>query len=51
MAFFYDIIKNICCKAIYNGPNPRDRDYWLRSDEAKEYGMIDEVLVRNAKRT
>ncbi|AYA36040.1 ATP-dependent Clp protease proteolytic subunit [Hymenobacter oligotrophus] len=23
-----------------------DRDYWLRADEAKEYGLIDEVLVR-----
>ena len=24
-----------------------DRDYWMRAQEAKEYGMIDEVLVRN----
>ncbi|MCH5176879.1 MAG: ATP-dependent Clp endopeptidase proteolytic subunit ClpP [Prevotellaceae bacterium] len=23
-----------------------DRDYWMTSDEAKEYGMIDEVLKR-----
>ena len=23
-----------------------DRDYWMNSKEAKEYGMIDEVLVR-----
>lgn len=23
-----------------------DRDYWLTSEEAKEYGMIDEILVR-----
>ena len=23
-----------------------DRDYWMRAEEAKEYGMIDEVLVR-----
>lgn len=23
-----------------------DRDYWMKSDKAKEYGMIDEVLVR-----
>jgi ATP-dependent Clp protease protease subunit len=27
-----------------------DRDYWLRADEAKEYGMIDEVLVRTSKK-
>lgn len=27
-----------------------DRDYWLRADEAKEYGLIDEVL-RNKRTT
>lgn len=27
-----------------------DRDYWMTSHEAKEYGMIDEVLVSNKKR-
>ena len=26
-----------------------DRDYWMRADEAKEYGMIDEILERNNK--
>lgn len=26
-----------------------DRDYWLTSQEAKEYGMVDEVLLRNPK--
>ena len=26
-----------------------DRDYWMTSLEAKEYGMIDEVLIRQAK--
>ncbi len=25
-----------------------DRDFWMSSQEAKEYGMIDEVLSRNA---
>jgi ATP-dependent Clp protease protease subunit len=25
-----------------------DRDYWMIADEAKEYGMIDEVLERKA---
>lgn len=24
-----------------------DRDYWMTADEAKAYGMIDEVMVRN----
>jgi ATP-dependent Clp protease protease subunit len=27
-----------------------DRDYWMTAEEAKAYGMIDEVLVRNAKK-
>ncbi len=26
-----------------------DRDYWMRAEEAKDYGMIDEVLVKNPK--
>ncbi|WP_204346895.1 ATP-dependent Clp endopeptidase proteolytic subunit ClpP [Psychroserpens algicola] len=26
--------------------NDSDRDYWMRADKAKEYGMIDEVLSR-----
>lgn len=24
-----------------------DRDYWMRAEEAKEYGMVDEVLMRS----
>jgi ATP-dependent Clp protease protease subunit len=26
-----------------------DRDYWMRAVEAKEYGLIDEVLERKTK--
>lgn len=26
-----------------------DRDYWMTAQEAKAYGMIDEILVRNPK--
>jgi ATP-dependent Clp protease protease subunit len=26
-----------------------DRDYWMTAQEAKEYGMIDEVLLKNKK--
>ena len=25
-----------------------DRDYWMKAEEAREYGMIDEVLVRDS---
>jgi ATP-dependent Clp protease protease subunit len=27
-----------------------DRDYWMTAAEAKDYGMIDSVLVKNEKR-
>lgn len=27
-----------------------DRDYWMTAEEAKEYGMVDEVLDRNPKK-
>jgi len=27
-----------------------DRDYWMKADEAKEYGMIDEVLVSKTRK-
>jgi ATP-dependent Clp protease protease subunit len=27
-----------------------DRDHWMTALEAKEYGMIDEVLGRNPKK-
>lgn len=26
-----------------------DRDYWMTSEEAKEYGMVDEILIKNKK--
>ncbi|MCF6170162.1 MAG: ATP-dependent Clp protease proteolytic subunit, partial [Bacteroidales bacterium] len=26
-----------------------DRDYWMTAGEAKDYGMIDEVLIKNKK--
>jgi ATP-dependent Clp protease protease subunit len=27
-----------------------DRDYWLTSDEAKQYGLVDEVLILNPRK-
>jgi ATP-dependent Clp protease protease subunit len=26
-----------------------DRDYWMSAHEAKDYGMIDDVLIKNPK--
>jgi ATP-dependent Clp protease protease subunit len=27
-----------------------DRDYWMTSTEAKEYGLVDEVLTTNPRK-
>lgn len=42
----YDIISNHSGKTYEQVEKDSDRDYWMRSDEALEYGMIDEVLAR-----
>jgi ATP-dependent Clp protease protease subunit len=45
----YDIIAQHSGKTYQEVHDNSDRDYWMRADEAKEYGLIDEVLVRPAK--
>jgi ATP-dependent Clp protease protease subunit len=42
----YTIISNHSGKPYDQVEKDSDRDYWMKSDEAKEYGMIDEVLER-----
>ena len=43
----YEIISNHSGTDFDKVWEDGDRDYWMISQEAKEYGMIDEVLVRN----
>tara|TARA_B100000927_G_C16438144_1_gene458530 strand:- start:582 stop:1268 length:687 start_codon:yes stop_codon:yes gene_type:complete len=43
----YEIISNHSGKSYDEVWKDSDRDYWMTSQEAKEYGMIDEVLERN----
>jgi len=45
----YTIISNHSGKSYKNVWKDSDRDYWMTSTEAKEYGMIDEVLIRTKK--
>jgi len=45
----YDIISLHSGQSFEKVSEDSDRDYWMRSEEAKEYGMIDEVLVKNVK--
>lgn len=42
----YEIIANHSGQTIEKVHHDSDRDYWMKADEAKTYGMIDEVLVR-----
>ena len=43
----YTIIADHSGKSYEQIEKDSDRDYWMTSAEAKEYGMIDEVLVRS----
>ncbi|HDQ15499.1 MAG TPA: ATP-dependent Clp endopeptidase proteolytic subunit ClpP [Bacteroidetes bacterium] len=43
----YEVIANHSGKSLKQVEKDSDRDYWMIADEAKEYGMIDEVLKRN----
>jgi len=43
----YDIIATHSKQPFDKVSEDSDRDYWMTSTEAKEYGMIDEVLIRN----
>ncbi|OQY03916.1 MAG: ATP-dependent Clp protease proteolytic subunit [Bacteroidetes bacterium 4572_117] len=45
----YDIIAHHSGQTYKQIEKNSDRDYWMTADEAKEYGMIDEVLVKNKK--
>lgn len=45
----YDIIANHSKQDYEKVSHDSDRDYWMTSEEAKAYGMVDEVLVRKAK--
>jgi ATP-dependent Clp protease protease subunit len=42
----YDIIASHSGQAYEKVERDSDRDYWMTAEEAKAYGMIDEVLVR-----
>jgi ATP-dependent Clp protease protease subunit len=45
----YQIIANHSGQTIEKVEKDSDRDYWMRSEEAKAYGMVDEILGGNRK--
>ncbi len=46
----YEIISHHTGKAVEQIEKDADRDYWMRATEAKEYGMIDEILTNPNKK-
>lgn len=46
----YNIISKHSGQSFEKVEKDSDRDYWMRSAEAKEYGMIDEVLLKDPKK-
>lgn len=45
----YTIISEHSGMSIEKVAKDADRDYWMTAEEAKEYGMIDEVMMKNKK--
>jgi ATP-dependent Clp protease protease subunit len=45
----YDIISIHSGQTYEKVSEDSNRDFWMTADEAKEYGMLDEVLVKNPK--
>lgn len=45
----YTIISKHSGQTIKKVEADGDRDFWMTAKEAKEYGMIDEILIRNDK--
>jgi len=43
----YQIIAKHSGQPLEKVSDDSDRDYWMKADEAKKYGMIDEILVRD----
>jgi ATP-dependent Clp protease proteolytic subunit ClpP (EC 3.4.21.92) len=46
----YEIISLHTGKPVKQVEKDCDRDYWLTSEEAKEYGLVDEVLLVNPRK-
>jgi len=45
----YDIISSHSGQPFKKIEKDSDRDYWMTAEEAKAYGMIDELLIRDIK--
>lgn len=46
----YEILSNHTGQTVEKVTKDSNRDFWMTAAEAKEYGLIDEVLITNAKK-
>jgi ATP-dependent Clp protease, protease subunit len=46
----YEVLSFHTGKTLKQVEKDCDRDYWLTSEEAKEYGLVDDVLVLNPRK-
>ena len=46
----YSIIANHTGKTVEEIAKDSDRDFWMSAEEAKAYGLVDEVLLHNPKK-
>ncbi len=46
----YEILSNHTGQTIEKVTKDSNRDYWMTADAAKDYGLVDEVLVTNSKK-
>jgi ATP-dependent Clp protease protease subunit len=46
----YEVLSFHTGKSLKQVEKDCDRDYWLTSDEAKEYGLVDDVLLLNPRK-
>ncbi len=47
----YEILSNHTGQTIEKVTKDSNRDFWMTAEEAKNYGLIDEVLLTNSKKT
>jgi ATP-dependent Clp protease protease subunit len=46
----YEIIATHADKDVTTVAKDCDRDFWMKANEAKEYGLVDEVLITNLRK-
>ena len=46
----YEILSNHTGQSVEKIAADSNRDFWMTADEAKEYGLIDEVLITNSRK-